>query len=140
MGRRSRTTMFSGHLTTVVHQHLLSRSGRGEASGVWQPAVNVYELEDCVHVCLDLAGVAREHLHVQVEPDRLLIEGTRRPPAPEPTPAETGKVVRIVHMEIDEGPFRREIPIPGHVQLEKVQSTYRNGMLCIRLPLQPRER
>ena len=37
-------------------------------------------------------------------------------------------------MEIDEGPFRREIDLPAAVDTSQVEATYRKGFLWIRLP------
>lgn len=97
--------------------------------------MNVYELCDRVEVCVELAGMVREQLKVRVEPGRLWVEGVRQPPDPAPSGE---RPVRTVHMEIDDGPFRRDIPIPMNVLLDKVQSTYREGMLYITLPTRPR--
>ena len=42
--------------------------------------------------------------------------------------------VRAHHMEIDSGRFCREIDLPGNVDVEAIEATYRNGFLWIRLP------
>src|SRR3954451_12911741 len=39
----------------------------------WQPAVNVYSYEDRVEVCMDLAGVEKKDIRVDVEPRRLSV-------------------------------------------------------------------
>lgn len=132
MARRNPTTSFGGQIAAVVRQTVIQRFDRPVSGGTWQPAVNVYELPDRVEVCVELAGVNRDRLEVHVEPGRLRVTGVRLPP--EPT-RDADAPMRIVHMEIDDGPFRREVVIPAQVVLGQVQSTYREGMLCITLPM-----
>lgn len=131
MARRNPMWSFSGQITAVVRQRGVPAPDPPARARAWEPAVNVYELCDRVEVCVELAGVVREQLKVRVEPGRLWVEGERQPPDPAPS---GDSPVRTVHMEIDDGAFRREIPIPMNVLLDKVHSTYREGMLYITLP------
>src|SRR5438094_654801 len=62
----------------------------------WQPALNAYRCADCMTICVDLAGVDRSLIDLQVEPQRVLIRGRRH--APEPTAAET-KTMQILALE-----------------------------------------
>ena len=96
----------------------------------WTPAVNVYECGNSIQVCVELAGVQREALSVVVEPGRLIIQGRRAVPEPEGQAAQSVRA-----MEIDHGLFRRNVPLPNTVVLDQVQSTLRDGMLWVVLPL-----
>ena len=106
------------------------------AAEAWSPAVNVYQLKGRLEVCVDLAGIDREAIDVRVEPRRLTVRGVRA--APDPPTHDDDSPMRIVTMEIDYGPFCRSITIPDRVDLRKVESAYRDGMLWITLPLKPR--
>lgn len=106
------------------------------AAEAWAPSVNVYQLKGRLEVCVDLAGIDREVIDVRVEPGTLLVRGVRA--APDPPTHQEDTPLRIVTMEIDYGPFCRTIPIPDHVDLRRVESAYREGMLWITLPLKPR--
>ena len=101
-------------------------------SPTWQPAINAYRCDKCVRVCVDLAGVERERIDLTVEPERLILRGVRD--VPEPTHAE-GRAVQMLAMEIDYGPFEREVRLPVSVEIEKVHAEQRNGLLWISLPL-----
>ena len=70
----------------------------------WHPAINVFQCETAVRICVDLAGVDRSQIDLTVEPRRVAIRGTRE--APEPTDAE-GRAVQMIAFEIDYGPFER---------------------------------
>ena len=133
MGRHDPSLWLSSQLEALV-RHAMSRNfGRCAPTDTWSPAVNVYQLPGRLMVCVDLAGVKRDQLDVRVERGRLYIHGMRE--APEPTEHDGGPM-RILGLEIDYGPFSRDIAIPEAVQLNKVDSSYANGLLWITLPLQ----
>lgn len=93
----------------------------------WQPATNLYETEDRYVVCMDLAGVNRPEICVEVRQDVLAISGRRESPRP--------KSRSKVHlMEIDHGNFCRTIAIPSSVRVEKIEARYTDGYLWVELP------
>ena len=102
------------------------------ASHTWQPAINAYRCEKCIRVCVDLAGVDRSQIDLTVEPQRIVVRGERD--VPEPTHAEGG-AMQLLAMEIDYGPFERELHLPEVVDIERVHAEQRNGLLWISLPL-----
>lgn len=135
MSRQGPSTWMGTQLSALLRDAMHRNLGRCSPTEVWAPAVNVYQLPGRLEICVDLAGVDREALDVRVEPGRLLLRGTRS--APEPIDRGDGPM-RIVSMEIDYGPFQREILLPPEVVLEEVQSTYDDGLLWIALPMSKR--
>lgn len=103
------------------------------APQAWEPAINAYRCEQCIRICVDLAGVDRSLIDLTVEPRRVVIRGTRE--LPEPSHAE-GQMVQLLAMEIDYGSFEREINLPVEVEIDKAHAEQRNGLLWIALPLQ----
>ena len=98
----------------------------------WSPPVNLYRLDRRIEVCVDLAGMNPKTIDVQVEPGRLTIRGMR--PAPQPT-AIRGERLFIESMEINHGSFCRTVSLPGDVDIARVESQYKRGLLWIRLPI-----
>ena len=119
-----------GALQDVTYE--LARSQFQFAPHTWEPAINAYRCEKCVRICVDLAGVERSQIDLTVEPQRVLIRGSRE--LPEPTHAE-GRAVRLLAMEIDYGPFEREINLPAEVEIKEARAEQRNGLLWISLPM-----
>ena len=101
----------------------------------WTPLVNLYQLDDRIEVCVDLAGVDPKKIDVQIEPGRLIISGERGTPEP---PREDGETIRIVAMEIDHGQFCRTVALPDVVDIRRAESEYKSGLLWVRLPLRGR--
>jgi HSP20 family protein len=102
----------------------------------WQPAINSFRCEAAVRICVDLAGVDRSHIDLTVEPRRVVIRGTRIPPEPR---QHEGRTVQLLALEIDFGPFEREVILPSDVQVdvEQAHAEQENGLLWISLPLKP---
>src|SRR5258708_29122956 len=119
-----------GALHEVTYE--LARSRFQCAPHTWEPAINAYRCEKCVRICVDLAGVERSQIDLLVEPLRVLIRGSRE--LPEPSPDE-GRAIRLLAMEIDYGPFEREVVLPAEVEIDQASAEQRNGLLWISLPL-----
>ena len=108
----------------------------GEA---WTPSVNLYETEPSYLVCVDLAGVDKSKIDIEVTGNRLWIRGSRPVPIFEADSdagreAETSRKIRVHVMEIDHGAFSREVELPQGVPHEQITAVYRNGMLWIEIP------
>ncbi len=120
-----------GALQDVTYE--LSRSQFSRfAPHCWEPAINAYRCEKCIRICVDLAGVDRSLIDLIVEQRRVLIRGTRE--LPEPSHAEA-HAMQLLAMEIDYGPFEREVPLPAEVEIDQAHAEQRNGLLWISLPL-----
>ena len=108
-------------------------------SETWTPNVNLYESENAYLVCVDLAGVDKEKISVLVADQKLTLRGTRlvpTPPVDETMQAIEAHPPRLrVHvMEIDHGPFCREVELPADVDRDRIEAAHRNGLLWIELP------
>ena len=80
---------------------------------------------------IDLAGVPREGIHIEVHARTLKIEGQRETPEPKGKDEEP---IQIVAMEIDAGKFSREIVLPSDVEANAIRAEYKEGFLWIYLP------
>jgi HSP20 family molecular chaperone IbpA len=120
-----------GALQDVTYELSRSHFSRFAPHG-WEPAINAYRCEKSIRICVDLAGVDRAFINLTVEPRRVVIRGTRE--LPEPTDDE-GCALQLLAMEIDYGPFIREVPLPAEVEIEQAHAEQRNGLLWISLPL-----
>lgn len=103
----------------------------------WVPAVNLYETTGAYIVCVDLAGVERAALDLTITGNRLLLQGRRKAPeCPGSIEDETRPIGRTrVHlMEIDHGPFAREVELPDDIDRDRISAAYREGLLWIEVP------
>lgn len=114
----------------MIAGHLQQQFAPERAPRCWQPAVNVYRCPDCFLVCVEVAGVQAEDVHVLAEPRRLVVRGRRPPPEP-----DDGSTLQVLAMEIDYGRFERVVVFPMEVDIERVKAERRDGLVWIRLPL-----
>ena len=112
-------------------------------SETWTPSVNLYETEHAYVVCVDLAGVDKEKIDVEVQDNQLTLRGTRHVPVLEdargqahahPHAADTNRRIRVHLMEIDHGAFCRQVELPEDVVRERITAQYLNGMLWVEIP------
>lgn len=125
-------------------RELLSRSsdaltqfsgGKGDASSGaragfprWSLlAGEVEETDRDVVVRVEVPGMEKEDCRVTIEGNMLHLVGEKR------FERETGDSTYHV-MERAYGAFRRSIPLPHSVNIDKAEARYRNGVLTVRLP------
>jgi len=95
----------------------------------WEPAINAFRCATAVRICVDLAGVEKSGIDLTVEPRRVVVRGARE--APEPT----DQAVQMLALEIDYGPFEREVHLPAEIDVAEARAEQNNGLLWIFLPL-----
>ena len=100
----------------------------------WRPDVNAYRYDDRFELWVDLAGVKKEAIRVDVLPDRVRITGERK--SPTPTKDASSQCREVMAMEIENGRFGREIVLPREVNRDNVTAKQENGLLWIILPFE----
>lgn len=100
------------------------------------PPLNAWEDENAFYVEAELPGLAQEELEITLpDIDTLSIKGARKEPA-----LEGAKWHR---RERAFGSFERTLTLPGRVDAEQVEATFKHGVLTVKLPkaaeLRPRK-
>jgi len=98
------------------------------ARGAWAPSVDIYETpEQTVVVKADLPDLKREDITVTFENNVLTIEGERKV-ASDVTREQFHRIERQY------GAFRRSFTLPTTVDAGKVDASYQDGVLTVKLP------
>ena len=126
-----RLNQLHGRLGDLVYQFTKVQFSHSPAPDTWSPAVNAYRCPKGFAICVDLAGVPKESIQVQVHQRKVRIEGNRQVPEPKGKDEEP---VQILAMEIDAGRFSREIVLSADVEADAVRAEYQEGYLWIYLP------
>ncbi len=103
------------------------------ASEGWQPDITAYRYDDRIEIWVDLAGVDKSDICVDVLPDCVRVSGERKPPVA--VRGASGKCRQVLTMEIECGRFVREIPLGEDIDRRRVSARQENGLLWIVLPL-----
>ena len=96
----------------------------------YRPEVDVYRSEDppALTVQIELPGVDPEDVRLVASPQALLIAGERR------RPKDCGHYQQL---ELDYGPFQRQITLAENIDPDGASATYDRGILTVRLPIAP---
>jgi HSP20 family protein len=103
--------------------------------GTWRPSIDILETEDRILVIVDLAGVSRKDIAIEMHGERLRIAGFRSDPSEE----HQEDVRRCHQVEIDYGPFERQLLISVPIDVEHIEARYEDGFLKIALPKKEKE-
>ena len=104
---------------------------RGLAEGnakAWFPEIDVFERDNYLVTKVDLPGLKKENVNVEVVDGMLTISGERANEAKE----EKDNYYRC---ERTFGTFTRTVPLPDGVALKDVKATFVDGVLEVTVPL-----
>jgi HSP20 family protein len=101
--------------------------GEGELGSAWYPVVDIYEKGDDLVLEAELPGLKKDELDVRVENNVLTLRGQRKR---EHETKENG----YVRTERAYGTFTRSFTLPTTVAVDKINATYKDGVLTLTLP------
>ncbi len=91
----------------------------------WIPVADVYERAEEYLVAMDLPGIDRAALEIDLENERLRIKGVRSF-----ANGDKGKH----RTERPQGKFNRSFGVPTAVDPQQIEAEYKDGVLYVRLP------
>jgi HSP20 family protein len=99
----------------------------GWAQSTWVPPVDIHETDDALIFTVDLPGVPKDAVNIEIHQNTLMLRGERKP-------AADVQADRYYRSERAYGAFQRSFVLPTLVDQEHVQATYKDGILELRLP------
>ena len=94
----------------------------------WIPGIDVFEKDNRLVTKIDLPGMKKEDVKVEVADGQLVISGERKRENEE-------KKNDFYRCEREYGSFYRMVPLPEGVKLEDVKAVFVDGVLEISVPL-----
>ncbi|HSG96119.1 MAG TPA: Hsp20/alpha crystallin family protein [Afifellaceae bacterium] len=101
-------------------------------AGMWgmervSPRLDETEDDKAFHIRVELPGMDRDDVDVELSDGMLMIRGEKKQ-------EEEEKGVDYYRKERSFGAFRRTLPIPAEVDEAKIDASFKKGVLCIDLP------
>jgi len=96
-------------------------------SGQWAPPVDIRETEDALHMHVELPGIEKDEVVLEVRDGVLSVSGERR----------FEKDVKEEHSHRIErvyGRFSRSFSLPRNVDADAVEASMKDGVLHVKLP------
>ena len=97
-------------------------------SVAYVPQIDVFEKDNRLITKIDLPGMKKEDVKVEINDGRLVISGERKNDAEE-------KTENFYRCERSYGSFYRAIPLPDGARVEDVKATFAAGVLEVSVPL-----
>lgn len=100
---------------------------RGSFRAGWNPAIDIVDSKDNIHVKADIPGINKDDLDVSIEGDRLIIKGEKK---------KENEIIEKNYFRTERayGSFSRAVFLPVGVDATKVRATYKNGVMELMLP------
>lgn len=105
---------------------LFERFGAASGAGTGFPATNIYDKGDEVLVAVEVPGVPKEGLQVDLRENALTISGIREP--------ATYKDASALRRELPAGAFTKTLRLPVKTAADRIEAHYKNGILLVRMP------
>jgi HSP20 family protein len=107
------------------------RGSAARAAATWAPRIEVLEKGNRLVTRVELPGMKKEDVSVEVTNGQLTVAGERK----QETEETKGNVYRT---EREYGSFYRAVPLPDGVTLDDVKATFADGVLEVSVPLPDR--
>ena len=91
------------------------------------PAINIWADEESAIITSEIPGVSKDELDINVTGDTLVLSGNRKP-------EELPEGAKYHRRERVHGEFTRTIQLPYTVDVNKVNASFKNGVLEVTLP------
>jgi len=109
---------------------LFDTAVRPEVYGSLVPPVDIVETSSEFLLMAECAGLSRDSLNVSLEGSTITISGEKTPPS-------TVKDDQCYRIERRYGKFSRSFTLPVGVEAGKIQASYKDGILEVKLPKAP---
>ncbi len=111
-----------------LFDRFFNRSGEGQsADAVWAPQTDLVEKEDAFHLRIDVPGMSKDDISINLQNGALTVSGER-------TSEQTEEDEDYVRVERAFGTFHRTFRLPDTVDAENIEAAYEDGVLTIHVP------
>lgn len=102
------------------------KKSEGHSVPRFRPASDILEREDGYHIFLDMPGVSKDDIELDLMENELLVSGKTR--------YALGEGEKYIEVEFGNCEYRRTFTLSDAVDREKIKATTRNGVLELFLP------
>lgn len=97
-------------------------------AGLFSPRIDVSEGEKEIKISAEIPGMDEKDIHVTIGKDALTIKGEKK--------NEKEENAKGYHwIERSYGSFCRTIPLPVEVEADKIEASYKKGVLTVIIPM-----
>lgn len=122
----NRMSLVNAFLNDVFSDGLIGKDVKSREV-VYAPATDIYEKEGNVFIETEMPGVSKENIIIDLENGCLKLQGKS-------VVERKSDSVKSIYVERESKTFKRSIEIPSHVNVDKVNASFDNGILTVSYP------
>ena len=103
-----------------------ARGREEESENVLRPPVDIFEDAEGITLMADMPGVSKDRLNIEVDKERLIVEGTVQLDIPEGMEA--------LHADVRLTRYLRSFALSSELATDEIDASLRNGVLNLRIP------
>ena len=119
-------TSTGSELQVTDKQELESGGESTIEARIYVPPADIFETEDALTVVLEMAGVAKDNISIDLENDRLTIEGKLN--------FSKYEGMEPVYTEYNVGHYKRSFQLSSKIDQDKISADLEDGVLTLVLP------
>lgn len=121
--------LWSGGFASPVFRRMFAPENFEPADSgfIASPAIDFAEDEKAYHLTAELPGLSEKDIDLTVADDMLTISGEKREEK-----EQTDKNYHVSERRF--GSFRRMVQLPQHIDRDKIEAGFKNGILTVTLP------
>jgi HSP20 family molecular chaperone IbpA len=116
----------SQELAVREKQELAQQEEKTTPGRYYVPAADIFETEEALTLMLEMPGVGKNNVDVQIENDVLRVEGT--------IDYSAYKEVEPVYTEYNVGHYTRAFTLPNKINRDAITARVEDGVLILTLP------
>ncbi len=101
------------------------RQALDDAGMMYSPEMDIKQTDKQYFITLDLPGMEKDKIDVQIKEGMLIVSGERR------SEKKDNKNNQFYRQERSFGSFMQAIPLPKDAQTDKIDANYKNGVLTV---------
>ena len=101
--------------------------GSSSPEDSWQPACDIAEENEHFLLSIDMPGIPKENISIEVEGNKLVVTGERKSESRDQKKGFT-------YSERKYGTFQRTFTLPRGLEAERIEAKFKDGVLELTLP------
>lgn len=123
----SEITRWQEYMEQIFSRHLMSALNAA-ANTAWSPAIDLEEKKEEYLVQIDLPGMEKDQISINVQGNILTVSGERK------SEREENDAAGVKRYERSFGVFQRSFSLPENIDPERITAGYDKGVLMLHLP------
>lgn len=129
--KRIQNPVVNRNFTDLIEELFNDNWSRPLMRDGFNPAVDIVEHETSYELHVNLPGMNKDDIQIQLEDNRLVISGERKFQVEEKS--EEGAKPRYHKIESGFGSFKRSFTLSNEIQRDNIQAKFENGVLIVTL-------